>query len=244
MEEVARATTVVFDKTGTLTEGNPNVTDIVALQRSNEDLLGLVTGVEQGSSHPLAEAICREATTRDILAETATDIRVVPGKGMQGVVNGDDIFIGAPRFAAEHAVLTEEMQTHISTLEDSGKTVAVVTQGPVVAGLIALRDEPRATTRAGLEALKAQGISAIMMTGDNQRTAAAIGADLGIEVHAEMLPENKAAQVRALAANHTVMMVGDGVNDAPALAEAHVGIAIGSGTDVAMEAANAAIMRK
>lgn len=243
MEEVARATTVVFDKTGTLTQGKPDVTDVMALKRSQDELLSLVTGVEQGSSHPLAEAICREAVTRGIAATAATDIRVVPGKGMEGVVTGKEVFIGAPRFALERAALNDDLQSQIATLEASGKTVAVVTQGADVAGLIALRDEPRDSTRAGLDALKAQGIRAVMMTGDNQRTAAAIGADLGIQVHAEMLPEDKAAQVRALAATQTVMMVGDGVNDAPALAEAHVGIAIGSGTDVAMEAANAAIMR-
>ena len=243
MEDVARATAVVFDKTGTLTEGKPDITDVVALDRSEDELLALVTGVEQGSSHPLAEAICREAGTRGLTGETATDIHVVPGKGMEGSVEGVEVFIGAPRFALERAALDDDLQARIATLEESGKTVAVVTKGSKIAGLIALRDEPRASTRAGLEALKAQGITAVMMTGDNHRTAAAIGADLGIEVHAEMLPEDKAAKVRALAANKTVMMVGDGVNDAPALAEAQIGITVGSGTDVAMEAANAAIMR-
>lgn len=243
MEEVARATTVVFDKTGTLTEGKPDVTDILAIDRSEESLLALVTGVEQGSSHPLAEAICRAAETRGIAATTASDIRVVPGKGMEGTVAGTPVFIGAPRFATERAALSDAIQSQIATLEASGKTVAVVAQGTDVAGLIALRDEPRSTTLDGLAALKAEGMRAVMMTGDNQRTAAAIGRDLGITVHAEMLPEDKAAEVRKLAADQTVMMVGDGVNDAPALAEAHVGIAIGSGTDVAMEAANAAIMR-
>ncbi len=243
MEELARATTVVFDKTGTLTEGKPEVTDIISVGRNDDDLLALVTGIEQGSSHPLAEAICRESVSRDITATAATDIRIVPGKGMEGKVNDSQIFVGAPRFAAERAAIAQDVQTRIAQLEESGKTVAVVTWGAEAAGLIALRDEPRATTRAGLAQLKSQGIRAIMMTGDNHRTAAAIGADLGIKVQAEMLPEDKASEVRALANNETVMMVGDGVNDAPALAESHVGIAIGSGTDVAMEAANAAIMR-
>jgi Zn2+/Cd2+-exporting ATPase len=243
MEQLARASAVVFDKTGTLTEGKPEVTDIVSLGGSENDLLELVSGVEQGSSHPLAEAICRESVSRDILASPAIDVRIVPGKGMQGLVNKTEIFIGAPRFAAERATISKPMQDQISELESAGKTVVVVTRGADIAGLIALRDEPRATTPAGLVQLKSQGINAIMMTGDNQRTAAAIAVDLGIEIQAEMLPKDKAGAVRALAKKQTVMMVGDGVNDAPALAESHVGIAIGSGTDVAMEAANAAIMR-
>ncbi len=243
MEQLARASAVVFDKTGTLTEGKPEVTDIVSLRGGEQELLELVTGVEQGSSHPLAEAICRESVSRNIVASPATDVRIVPGKGMQGLVNQAEIFIGAPRFAAERATISELMQGQIKELESAGKTVVVVTCAADIAGLIALRDEPRATTPAGLAQLKSLGINPIMMTGDNQRTAAAIAADLGIEVQAEMLPEDKAGAVRALAKNETVMMVGDGVNDAPALAESHVGIAIGSGTDVAMEAANAAIMR-
>ena len=243
MEELARAKTIVFDKTGTLTEGKPEVTDIVSVNGDEDKLLALVTGVEQGSSHPLAEAICRYSDTRDIVGTAATNIRVVPGKGMEGIVHGSDIFIGAPRFAAERAVISKDMQSQIAQLESVGKTVAVVTQAMVVAGLIALRDEPRASTRVGLRQLTSQGLTAIMMTGDNHRTAVAIGADLGIEVQAEMLPEDKACEVRALAHNKTVIMVGDGVNDAPALAEANIGVAIGSGTDVAMEAANAAIMR-
>ena len=243
MEEVARTGAVVFDKTGTLTEGKPNVTDVVVTEGTEDSLLALVAGVEQGSSHPLAEAICQEAKTRNVKALATTDIRVVPGKGMEGTVDGAEVFIGAPRFANERANISEAIQSAIGTLENAGKTVAVVTHKEQVVGLIALRDEPRASTRAGLAMLKEQGVAAIMMTGDNHRTAKAIGKNLGIEVHAEMLPEDKAARVRALAGQQTVMMVGDGVNDAPALAEAHIGVAIGSGTDVAMEAANAAIMR-
>ncbi|MFK7755150.1 MAG: heavy metal translocating P-type ATPase [Sedimentitalea sp.] len=243
IEEIARAKTVVFDKTGTLTKGKPEVTDVVAFSKDETSFLARVKAVEQGSSHPLAEAICAEAGRRGIAACTATDIRVVPGKGMEARIDGTEVFVGAPRFAKDRAEISDTTNADIAALEQSGKTVAVVTQGSDVLGLIALRDDPRATTRAGLSALKHDGIKAIMMTGDNHKTAAAIGADLGIEVQAEMLPEDKAAKVRALAAKGHVMMVGDGVNDAPALAEAHVGIALGSGTDVAMEASDAAIMR-
>ncbi len=242
MEEIARASAVVFDKTGTLTEGKPRVTDLLAWDMPEADLLALAFGVEQGSAHPLAEAICREAEARGVAAQAVQDIRVVPGKGMEARQDGQRVFVGAPRFAVEEAGLSNH-QAVISALEASGKTVAVVVRDGQALGAIALRDEPRETTRAGLERLSGQGVSAVMMTGDNQRTAEAIGADLKIEVAAEMLPEDKAARVRALSAGQTVMMVGDGVNDAPALAEAHVGIAIGSGTDVAMEASNAALMR-
>jgi Cd2+/Zn2+-exporting ATPase len=243
MEQLASTTAIVFDKTGTLTQGKPAVTDIVAGGRSEAELLALAAAVERGSSHPLAEAICRKADTRKSQSIHAADIRVDPGKGMIGSVDGAEIFIGAPRFAAERADLSASMQKQIAQLEAAGKTVVIVTESAAVAGLIALRDEPRTSTRAGLAQLKEQGISTVMMTGDNPRTAAAIGEDLGIAVQAEMLPQYKAQQVRQLAQAETVMMVGDGINDAPALAESHVGVAIGSGTDVAMEAANAAIMR-
>lgn len=243
MEALARTTAVVFDKTGTLTQGRPAVTDVVAAARSEAELLTLAAAVERGSSHPLAAAICHEADARNLAAGPATQIRVAPGKGMLGVINGAEVFIGAPRFAAERAALSAPVQARITELEAAGKSVVVVTESAAVAGLIALRDEPRSSARAGLAELKSQRISAIMMTGDNQRTAAAIAADLGIDMQAEMLPHDKAQQVRQLARSETVVMVGDGINDAPALAESHVGVAIGSGTDVAMEAASAAIMR-
>jgi len=243
MEQLASTTAIVFDKTGTLTQGKPAVTNIVAGGRSEADLLALAAAVERVSSHPLAEAISLEADARGITVIHATDIRVDPGRGMLGSVDSAEIFIGAPRFAAERANLSATMQTQIAELEAAGKTVVIVTESAAVAGLIALRDEPRASTRAGLAKLKSQGISTVMMTGDNHRTAGAIGADLGIAVQAQMLPQDKAQRVRQLAQTETVMMVGDGINDAPALAESHVGVAIGSGTDVAMEAADAAIMR-
>ena len=239
MEEIAKTTQAVFDKTGTLTEGTPKVTEIVSFGMSEDALLSIALGVEQGSSHPLAEAICKTAKAKGATPEVFETISIVPGKGMQA----DDVFIGAPRYAAERATLGRDILQQIETLEHQGKTVTVVTRGADVLGMIALRDEPRATTKAGIASLAAHGVTSVMMTGDNARTGQAIGEQLGIAVEAEMLPEDKAARVRARAQDGHVLMVGDGVNDAPALAEAHVGVAIGSGTDVAMEAADAALMR-
>ncbi|AVO39395.1 heavy metal translocating P-type ATPase [Pukyongiella litopenaei] len=243
VENIARTGRVVFDKTGTLTEGRPVVTDIVAVDGDDAALLALATAIERESSHPLANAITAAAETRGIAAPAGDSVHIVPGKGMAGRVAGRAVFIGAPRFAADHAPLADDLSGRIGALEREGKTVAVVVADGAVAGLIALRDEPRQDARAGLADLKAAGVSALMMTGDNARTASAIAGDLGIEAVAEMLPEEKAGRVRELARAETVIMVGDGVNDAPALAEATVGVAIGSGTDVAMEAADAALMR-
>lgn len=239
LEEIAKTNQAVFDKTGTLTEGAPKVTDILPLSATEDVLLAVALGVEQGSSHPLATAICDAAQERGVKAAPFETIRIVPGKGMEA----DNIFIGAPRFAAERADLPKGLARHIAVLEEAGKTVTVVTRGSETLGAIALRDEPRASAKSGVAALGAQGVGSVMMTGDNARTAAAIGAQLGISVEAEMLPQDKAARVHARAAQAQVLMVGDGVNDAPALAEAQVGVAIGSGTDVAMEAADAALMR-
>jgi Cd2+/Zn2+-exporting ATPase len=243
LETLAKAEIVAFDKTGTLTIGKPVVTDVVALDGNDHALLGLAAAIERESSHPLATAITAHADTQGADALTADSVRAVPGRGMEGVWNGQNIFIGAPRFAGDAGTVPAELLDRISALETDGKTVAVIMAGYSAKGLIALRDEPRPDAIPGLAALKAQNICAIMLSGDNARTAAAIGQKLGIEARGEMLPETKVEAIREMAESHTVVMVGDGINDAPALAAASVGIAIGSGTDVAMEAADAALMR-
>ena len=243
LESLADSTRVVFDKTGTLTRGTPEVTDVIALDGDEAELLARTAAVEAQSSHPLAAAILAHAKARGETLPVATEVRAIPGKGMEGVVDGQHLFVGAPRHAAERAPLPEAARLRIETLEQDGKTVTVVVSGDRTVGLVALRDTPRDDAEGALQGLRERGIAAVMMTGDNTRTGAAIGRQLGIEVEAEMLPEDKARRVAQIAAKETVVMVGDGVNDAPALAAAHVGVAVGSGTDVAMEAADAALMR-
>jgi len=243
IEELGRIRAVAFDKTGTLTWGRPVVTDIVPLEGDAQALLALAAAIERESSHPLARAIAERADDDRAPKLAASAVRAVAGKGMEGSVAGAPIFIGAPRFAAERGALEEAISRQINALEEQGKTVVVVQKEAQTVGLIALRDEPRADARAAVAELRGLGIIPIMLTGDNRRTGAAIARDLGIDVQAEMMPEAKVEAVRKLAAQGPVAMVGDGINDAPALASAHVGIAMGSGTDVALEAADAALLK-
>lgn len=243
VEALARTSIVAFDKTGTLTWGRPIVTDVVAGASAARRLLALAGAVERESSHPLAQAIAARAQDDGAAGLAASAVRAIAGKGMEGAVAGKLVFIGAPRFIAERVALPAQTGARIAELEAEGKTVVVVLEGEHVAGLIALRDEPRPDARAAIAELKALGLQAVMLTGDNRRTAEAIGRQLGIAVQAEMMPEAKVEAVRALARTGHVAMVGDGINDAPALAAAHVGIAMGSGTDVAVEAADAALLK-
>lgn len=243
MEMLAKAETVAFDKTGTLTRGEPAVTDIVARDGDGARVLALAAALEAESSHPLANAICERADAEEALRPVAEAVRIVAGKGVAGRVGGRDVFVGAPRFALEAGEMDEALREAARALEADGKTVAIVMEAGVAQGVIGLRDEPRADAADGIAALGRAGIDAVMLTGDNARTAQAIAGELGLEARAEMLPEAKVEAVRELAAGRTVVMVGDGVNDAPALASASVGIAMGSGTDVAMEAADAGLMR-
>ena len=243
VEALAGTTIVAFDKTGTLTWGRPVVTDVVAGASDTDRLLAVAAAVERESSHPLAEAIVARAKDDGAATLAVTATRAVPGKGMEASLDGKPLFIGAPRFAAERAAIPAAMADRISALESQGKTVALVVEGDQIAGLIALRDEPRPDARTAIADLKAMGIRAVMLTGDNRRTGEAIGRQLGIEVEAEMMPEAKVEAVRRLARSGKVIMVGDGINDAPALAAATAGIAMGSGTDVAFEAADAALLK-
>ncbi|MFC7396341.1 heavy metal translocating P-type ATPase [Chelatococcus sp. GCM10030263] len=243
LETLARIQAVAFDKTGTLTEGRPAVTDVIATDGRATDLVAMAAAVERHSNHPLAKAIVARADRDGAAGTAATAVRAVAGKGMEGLIGETRIFIGAPRFAAERASLDAATIEAIARLEDDGKTVTVVVADGAAAGLIALRDEPRRDAAAGIGALKGLGVGAVMLTGDNARTGSAIARLLGIEVRAEMLPADKAVAVKEMAAIKTIAMVGDGINDAPALASAHVGIAMGSGTDVALEAADAALLK-
>ncbi|SEL96786.1 Cd2+/Zn2+-exporting ATPase, partial [Roseivivax marinus] len=243
IEAAARTTHVAFDKTGTLTHGRPRVTDVAALTGDENALMALAAGVEGAASHPLGQAICAEADRRSVDAAAVTGGRALPGKGAEACIDGATVCVGSPRLAEERAALTEDHRTRVAALEAEGKTVVVVLRDDVPQGLVAMRDEPRTDAADAVAELRNLGISSIMLTGDNPRTAQAIADGLGIEHRSGLMPEDKVTAIRDLTTHARVMLVGDGINDAPALAAAHVGVAMGSGTDVALETADAAILR-
>ena len=241
LEALGRITTVAFDKTGTLTEGRPRVTDLIPFTGSEAELLADAAALEAGSSHPLARAILTAAAERGIAPPAADEVTALPGAGLQGRVGELAVALLSPRAAAPS--LTAEQAERATALAQAGKTVSVLLVEGRAAGLIALRDEPRADARQGIEALDRAGVRSLMVTGDTAQTAGAVAGMLGVEAHAQLLPEDKLRIVRDLqAGGQRVAKVGDGINDAPALAAADVGIAMGGGTDVALETADAAIL--
>ena len=242
LEAIGRVRTIAFDKTGTLTEGRPRVTDLVPLTGTERSLLGLAAAVENGSSHPIAKAILDKAAADGVPLRPARDQKAVPGKAARGVVAGKLIEVASPRHAVERCGLRILPADRIAALEDSGKTVVVVLADAQPVGLVALRDEPRPDAAQGIAALRALCVHSVMLTGDNGRTGRAIGRALGVDAKADLLPEDKLREIAALKVEAPVAMVGDGINDAPALAAADVGIAMGGGTDVALETADAALL--
>ena len=243
LETLGTITAVAFDKTGTLTEGKPVVTDVVGFDRSEAEVLTFAAALEVGSNHPLASAILARAAADAVCVPPATEATAIGGKGVTGTVEGVSVFLGSAFAAGERVTLTPEQTARVTSLYDEGKTVSVLVVGNSLAGAIALRDEPRADALAGLKALTDAGIKTVMLTGDNARTAAAIGHQLGMEVRAELLPQDKLRIVGEMQAQGMkVAKVGDGINDAPALAAADIGIAMGGGTDVALETADAAVL--
>lgn len=243
IEAVSRASRVAFDKTGTLTVGRPVVTDLVVLEGTEDELLRVAAGVEAGSSHPLAEAIIRRAQDAGLTAVAGAGAKALVGKGAEATVDGQPAWVGSPRFATDEGALGADGLARAAAMEAEGKTVVTVFRAKRALGLIALRDEPRPDAMAAVAELKAMGVSSVMLTGDNARTAAAIAGALGLQHRADLMPDDKVTAIRALAASGGVIMVGDGINDAPALAAASVGVAMGSGTDVALETASAALLR-
>ena len=243
IEAAARTTHVAFDKTGTLTLGRPRITDIMPIGGSEAEVLSLAAGIEAGSSHPLAEAILSRAAADGVTPLSASGARALPGKGAEAMVGDGLAWVGSPRFAEASGVFDDAARRTAAALEDEGKTVVAAFRADRLVGLLALRDEPRPDAGDAVRQLKALGVGAVMLTGDNARTAAAISAALGMEHRAELMPEDKVAAIREMVVDGRVMMVGDGINDAPALASAHVGVAMGSGTDVALETADAALLR-
>lgn len=243
LEGMRRVTTVALDKTGTLTEGKPKVTDIIGVGRSEADVLSLAAALETGSNHPLALAILGRAKADGVAIPPAIDAKAVAGKGVTAKVGGEDVLLASPRAAEELAGLSTELKGQIAAFNADGKTVSVLVVANKVAGILAMRDEPRADAIEALAILKADGIATVMLTGDNEATAKAIGKGLGIAVRAGLMPDDKQRIVRELQKQgQFVAKVGDGINDAPALAAADFGIAMGGGTDVALETADAAIL--
>lgn len=242
LEAIGRIRTVAFDKTGTLTEGRPQVTDIVALSGPERTVLGLAAAVESGSSHPIGRAILNRAAADGIPLRPAKAGRTIPGKAVEAVVTGKAVSVGSPSYAAETTALPDMADQVLAGWERDGKTAVVVSIDGVAAGLIAVRDEPRPDAAAGIAALRELGVQSVMLTGDNPRTGKAIASTLGLEVRAGLLPADKLREIGNLRKGGAVAMVGDGINDAPALAAADVGIAMGGGTDVALETADAGLL--
>lgn len=244
LETLGKVTTVAFDKTGTLTRGRPQVTDVVPARSDDHAILAMAAAVERNTSHPLGVAIVEEAEARALdVPITIRGSVDTPGKAVTARLESGLVSVGSPRHAAEQAPLDPEILETIAALEDQGKTVVVVMSGTIVEGLIALRDEPREEAIEGVRRLKDRGIRALMLTGDNQRTADVIAGRLGIEARAELLPDAKLAEIGRLEADGPIAMVGDGINDAPALAAASIGVAMGGGTDVALETADVALLK-
>jgi Cu2+-exporting ATPase len=264
LEQLSRIRAIIFDKTGTLTEGSPVVTDVVvfaagrARELDDAGLLRLAASVERDSEHPLAKTIVAEAAQRKQELPPAQHFTAIAGGGVQAIVNGQLTLIGTPRLLAERGIaLTAEEQQALSALQAAGKTIMLVGDGgetttPDAAsragqalGLIAVADRIRPTSQKAIAQLQARGIEVALLTGDNRRTADAVARALGVRrVFAEVLPAEKAQYVKQLQADgFFTAMVGDGVNDAPALAQADLGIAIGAGTGVAIETAAVVLMR-
>jgi len=246
LETAHRLTTIVLDKTGTITRGQPAVTDVSATGALAEDeLLRLAASAERGSEHPLGEAIVRRATERELALAPVSAFNARAGYGVEAEVEGRRVLLGNLRLMSDAGVELKEVRASAEALTEAGRTIVYVAVDGAAAGVIAVADEIKADSKAAVGGLQKLGLEVVMLTGDNRRTAEAVAREVGItRVLAEVLPEGKAAEVKKLQAEgKRVAMVGDGINDAPALAAADTGIAIGTGTDVAIEASDITLIR-
>ena len=243
LERAYKLSAIVLDKTGTLTRGKPEVTDIItadgspAAEAAADELLRVAASAERGSEHPLGEAIVEEAKTRGLALSDAVDFEAIPGRGVQATIAGKPVLLGNRRFMDERGVVLGALEPASERVAQEGKTPMFVVSGGALAGIIGVADVLKPGSVEAVRELEALGLDVYMITGDNRLTAEAIARQAGIKnVLAEVLPERKAQEVKQLqAAGKVVAMVGDGINDAPALAQADIGMAIGTGTDVAME---------
>jgi P-type Cu+ transporter len=246
LEVLEKVDTLVVDKTGTLTEGKPTLTTIVALGWLEEPtLVRLVASLERGSEHPLASALIRAAEEQKLTMSEAREFHYVPGKGVSGIIEGRPVLVGTERLLADAAITTSELDSRAESLRNEGQTTIFVAIDGKLAGILGVADPVKAGAPEAIRELKLQGLNILMLTGDNRATAHAVARKLGIEeVEAEVLPERKSEVIASLQKKgRIVAMAGDGINDAPALAQAHVGIAMGTGTDVAMESGGVTLVK-
>jgi Cu+-exporting ATPase len=245
LEVAGKTQVIVFDKTGTLTKGKPEVTDIITFGPTETEIVKIAAIAEKGSEHPLGEAIVRKAREMEIHIPDAEDFETVPGKGVRARYEGKETLLGNRKLMAESDVDIGDVDDKIRSVEEEGKTAMIVVSDRRPIGIVAVADVSKDTSADAIAELKGMGIEIVMLTGDNWRTANVIAKNLGIDrVLAEVLPEDKAKEVQRLhQEGKVVAMVGDGINDAPALAQADIGIAIGSGTDVALEAGEVVLIR-
>ncbi|NQV43671.1 MAG: heavy metal translocating P-type ATPase, partial [Rhodospirillales bacterium] len=246
LERFAKVDTLIVDKTGTLTVGKPKLVAVLPQADHDEtEVLRLAASLERGSEHPLAEAIVTGAEERGVATAKASDFEAITGKGVRGIVDGKAVALGNARLLADMGIDEGQLANVANARRDEGETVMFVIIGSEIAGLVAVADPVKATTPEALKALHAEGFRIVMATGDNERTAKAVAAKLGIdEIRADVLPADKARIISEMQAEgRKVAMAGDGVNDAPALAQADVGIAMGTGADVAIESAGFTLVK-
>ncbi len=246
VQTMKNITTIVFDKTGTITQGKPEVTDVITTSDlSEEELLQYAASAETASEHPLGEAIVAKARSAGLDLLEIEEFHAIPGHGIEGTLKGKEILIGNKRLLRKRKVDIDHIETTLADLEEQAKTAMLVSHDGHMVGVVAVADTVKDDSQQAIAQLKTMGLAPVMLTGDNERTARAIADQVGIKrVRAEVLPDEKTDEIRALQnAGEIVAMVGDGINDAPALKQAHVGIAIGTGTDIAIESADITLVR-
>ena len=246
LEQTHHINTVVVDKTGTVTKGEPELTDVfIANDKDEETFLSFIGSVEKQSEHPLAQAIVKGIEAKEIPLREVQAFEAIPGYGVKGFIDGKEVLVGTRKLMQKHQVEISSVLPMMERLEEKGKTAMLASIDGKYSGLVAVSDIVKDTSKKAIGRLKEMGIEVIMLTGDNERTAKAIGEEVGInKVIAEVLPEQKAEEIKKLQfAGKKVAMVGDGINDAPALAVADIGMAIGTGTDVAIAAADITLIR-
>lgn len=245
LEAAHKVKYVIFDKTGTITKGIPEVTNILLTNKLSESkILEIASSIEKQSEHPLAEAIMKKAKEKKIALQKVTNFKAIPGHGTQARFNGTDYYLGSPKLMKKLNIPLTKFVEDINQLEDQGKTIMVLASKKQILAIIGVADTIRESAKSAVTRLKEMNVEVYMITGDNERTAKAIAKQAGIQnVFADVLPEDKAKYVKQLQEKGNVAMIGDGINDAPAIAQADIGIAMGSGTDVAMETGNIVLMR-